>query len=122
MAQEQLAKWCGCSHYTIKAVELGRLELSPSLAERISLVTGVPPEYLLENKISAPGVFAGFGENWRNDQFGFLFGKRTAHRREKRFTINGLTQKGESPPFNASRRIPGSSRPVIIITLLSGDK
>jgi transcriptional regulator with XRE-family HTH domain len=54
LTQEQLAKWCGCSYYTIQAVELGRLNLSPSLAERISLVTGVPPEYLLENKISAP--------------------------------------------------------------------
>jgi transcriptional regulator with XRE-family HTH domain len=54
LTQEQLAKWCGCSYYTIQAVELGRLNLSPSLAERISLVTGVPAKYLLENNPSAP--------------------------------------------------------------------
>jgi hypothetical protein len=35
---------------------------------------------------------------------------------------SGLAKKAKAPPFNASRRIAGSSRPVIIITLLSGDK
>jgi DNA-binding XRE family transcriptional regulator len=54
LSQEQLAKWCDCSYYTIQAVELGRLNLSNSLAERISMATGAPVKWLLENNLSAP--------------------------------------------------------------------
>jgi DNA-binding XRE family transcriptional regulator len=54
LSQEQLAEWCDCSYYTIQAVELGRLKLSNSLAERISMATGAPVKWLLENNLSAP--------------------------------------------------------------------
>jgi hypothetical protein len=52
--QGQFAIWCGCSAFTIQSIEVGRLALSKKLAERISLVTGVPAEWLLKNKFDSP--------------------------------------------------------------------
>jgi hypothetical protein len=52
--QGQFAIWCGCSAFTIQSIEVGRLALSKKLAERISLVTGVPEEWLLKNNPDSP--------------------------------------------------------------------
>jgi transcriptional regulator with XRE-family HTH domain len=54
LTQSELAKRCGCSPVSIQSIEVGRLDLSKKLAERISLVTGAPTEWLLENKPGSP--------------------------------------------------------------------
>jgi transcriptional regulator with XRE-family HTH domain len=53
ITQEELANMAGCARVTIQAVELGRLSLSPRLAERIALQTGVNMEWLLANNYKA---------------------------------------------------------------------
>ena len=54
MNQADLARLAGCSVSTIQSVELGRLQLSQSLAARISLGTGVNSQWLFANDSSVP--------------------------------------------------------------------
>ena len=54
LTQTELAKRCGCSPASIQSIEVGRLELSQKLAERISLITGAPTEWLLKNSPESP--------------------------------------------------------------------
>jgi transcriptional regulator with XRE-family HTH domain len=54
LTQGDVAKLVGCSPATIKAVEIGKLALSESLASRISLVLGGQKDWLLENNLDAP--------------------------------------------------------------------
>ena len=54
LSQEELATLAGKSTNTIKSVELGRLKLSESLAEKIGVVTNVNPACLLKNDLAAP--------------------------------------------------------------------
>jgi len=50
----EMAELLGCSTSTIHSVESGRLKLSDSLALRISLVTGVNVDWLLDGDTSKP--------------------------------------------------------------------
>ena len=54
ITQAKLAALLRCSSATIKAVEIGKLPLSESLAERIGRATGVDPIWLLQNDLNAP--------------------------------------------------------------------
>lgn len=54
LTQSDLAKLADCSTATIKAVEIGKLALSDSLASRISYVFGIEKEWLLKNDLKAP--------------------------------------------------------------------
>ena len=58
LTQEQLAALVDCSRMSIQAIESGKLRLSPSMAEKISLNTGVCMQWLLANKYRVPPVCA----------------------------------------------------------------
>jgi transcriptional regulator with XRE-family HTH domain len=47
--QHDFAALTGCSFNTLQSIELGRLSLSPNLAERIGKATGINPRILLAN-------------------------------------------------------------------------
>jgi len=59
LTQSDLAKLVSCSPATIKAVEIGKLALSDSLASRISMALGIDKDWLLKNDLSAavPGSY-----------------------------------------------------------------
>lgn len=54
LTQADVAKLVSCSTVTIKAVEIGKLALSDSLASRISQVLGIDKDWLLKNDLSSP--------------------------------------------------------------------
>ena len=54
MNQIDFAEIADCSTATIQAIEVGRLNLSPGLAAKISIATGVSEEWLLANKRKEP--------------------------------------------------------------------
>jgi transcriptional regulator with XRE-family HTH domain len=55
LTQSDVAKLVGCSPVTIKSVEIGKLALSDSLAERISHSLGFhDADWLLKNDLNAP--------------------------------------------------------------------
>jgi transcriptional regulator with XRE-family HTH domain len=54
LKQTELARLANCSVATIQPVELGRLELSESLAGRISAVTGADLDWLRANDLKRP--------------------------------------------------------------------
>ncbi len=54
LGQKELAEVAGCSHDTIRSVELGRLKLSEGLARKISAATGVHFRWLIQNDLNAP--------------------------------------------------------------------
>src|SRR5260221_9475145 len=54
LRQTELAEMVGCSVATIQSIEVGRLKLSKSLAERISMATGADANWLLRNDVSEP--------------------------------------------------------------------
>ena len=56
MTQKELAAYAGTSTWTIQAVELCKLKLSPKLAFRISEAMGVDYGWLMENNLSRPPV------------------------------------------------------------------
>ena len=58
ITQKEMAAILECSTPTIQAVELGKLKLSPGLAQRVAFQTGVGIEWLLANDISKPPVSA----------------------------------------------------------------
>ena len=58
LTQDQLAALVDCSRMSIQAIESGKLRLSPSMAEKISLNTGVCMQWLLANKYRVPPVCA----------------------------------------------------------------
>jgi transcriptional regulator with XRE-family HTH domain len=53
ITQTELARLLRCSSATIRAVEIGKLPLSESLAERIAAATGVDPIWLRRNDLAA---------------------------------------------------------------------
>ena len=58
LTQEQLAALVDCSRMSIQAIESAKLQLSRSMAEKISLNTGVCMQWLLANKYRVPPVCA----------------------------------------------------------------
>jgi transcriptional regulator with XRE-family HTH domain len=56
MTQKELAAYAGTSTWSVQAIELGKLKLSPGLAFRISEATGVDYGWLMENDLSRPPV------------------------------------------------------------------
>jgi transcriptional regulator with XRE-family HTH domain len=54
--QKEMAQILECSVPTIQAVELGKLKLSPKLAQRVHFQTGVSIEWLLDGDVSKPPV------------------------------------------------------------------
>jgi DNA-binding XRE family transcriptional regulator len=54
LTQATLGDWVGRSAATIKAVEIGKLALSPRLAALIAAVTGADKDWLLRNNLSDP--------------------------------------------------------------------
>jgi transcriptional regulator with XRE-family HTH domain len=54
LTQADLGKLVRCSPASIKAVEIGKLALSDSLASRLSHALGIDKEWLLKNDLSAP--------------------------------------------------------------------
>jgi transcriptional regulator with XRE-family HTH domain len=54
LKQTELADMVGCSVETVRAIELNRLKLSPSLAGRISTATGADLAWLLDNDLTRP--------------------------------------------------------------------
>lgn len=56
--QPGFAELIGCSLSTLQAVERGpgRLKISAELAEKIFLATGIAPDWLLSNNVSASGA------------------------------------------------------------------
>ena len=54
--QEQFAKMIGCSVQKLRNIETGRTPLDELLARRISDLTGIALEWLLENNTKAPPV------------------------------------------------------------------
>ncbi len=61
LGQKELADIAGCSHDTIRSVELGRLNLSEGLALKISNETGIASDWLLENDLKAPLIATDYG-------------------------------------------------------------
>jgi DNA-binding XRE family transcriptional regulator len=62
LTQEKLAKLLSCSRMSIQAIESGKLRLSPGMAVRISLISGVSLKWLLANKYKVPPVCEGDSE------------------------------------------------------------
>ena len=58
LTQKEMAAILECSTPTIQAVELGKLNLSPGLAQRVTFQTGVSIEWLLANDTTMPPVSA----------------------------------------------------------------
>lgn len=56
LTQRKMAEVAGCSVPTVRAVELGKLKLSPGLAQKISIATGISASWLLDNDLDAPLV------------------------------------------------------------------
>jgi transcriptional regulator with XRE-family HTH domain len=56
LGQKELADLAGCSTRTIQSVELNTLKLSEDLARRISNVTGIAVDWLLENDLEAKPI------------------------------------------------------------------
>lgn len=54
LTQKQLADLAECSRPTIQAIELGKLQLSEKLAQRIAYQTGVAPGWLLDDDVAQP--------------------------------------------------------------------
>jgi DNA-binding XRE family transcriptional regulator len=54
LTQAGLAEWIGRASTTIKSIEIGRLALSPKLAELIAAVTGADAGWLLRNDSNEP--------------------------------------------------------------------
>jgi DNA-binding XRE family transcriptional regulator len=54
ISQTDLAQWVGRSWSAIKAIETGKLALSPELAALIASTTGTDKNWLLANDLSAP--------------------------------------------------------------------
>jgi DNA-binding XRE family transcriptional regulator len=54
LTQAELGKWVGRSSTTIRAIEVGKLALSPKLATLIADQTGADPGWLLRNNLSEP--------------------------------------------------------------------
>ena len=63
LTQKELAAYAGTSTWTIQAIELEKLQLSQSLAFRISQATGVDYGWLTKNDLSRPPV------NQRNEPY-----------------------------------------------------
>jgi len=58
ITQKEMAAILECSTPTIQAVELGKLNLSSGLAQRVAFQTGISVEWLLANDINKPPVSA----------------------------------------------------------------
>jgi len=56
--QKELASLVGCSRPTIQAIELGRLNLSAELAQKIAYSTGINVLWLLKNDPNQPPICA----------------------------------------------------------------
>jgi transcriptional regulator with XRE-family HTH domain len=56
LGQKEMADLVGYSTSAIQRIELGKLELSGALAQRISNATAINPYWLLENDLKAPFV------------------------------------------------------------------
>jgi transcriptional regulator with XRE-family HTH domain len=54
LRQTELAEMVGCHVASIQSIELNRLKLSPALASRISLKTGVDLAWLRNNDVAVP--------------------------------------------------------------------
>ena len=54
--QKELASLVGCSRPTIQAIELGRLNLSAALAQKIAYSTGISVLWILANDPSHPPI------------------------------------------------------------------
>ena len=54
--QPAMAKMLGCSAATIQSIEVGRLKMSESLAQKISRKTDISPAWLLQGDSVAPPV------------------------------------------------------------------
>ncbi len=54
IGQKELADVAGCSHDTIRSVELDRLKLSEGLARKISAATGAHFRWLIQNDLNTP--------------------------------------------------------------------
>jgi transcriptional regulator with XRE-family HTH domain len=54
LTQKQLADLAERSRPTIQAIELGKLQLSEKLAQRIAYQTGVAPGWLLDDDVAQP--------------------------------------------------------------------
>src|SRR6266404_4602819 len=52
LTQKQLANLAECSCPTIQAIELGKLQISAKLAQRIAYRTGINPGWLLANDVA----------------------------------------------------------------------
>ena len=57
LSQQAFAKLVGTSPATIQSIELGRLQLSPALANRISVATGADPYSLLQKHGAPLNIF-----------------------------------------------------------------
>ncbi len=80
--QKQIADWVGCSARTIQSVELGKLNLSESLATRIYLATGVSSGWLVDNDLTRPAVDS-YGERYTKQSFEHWQAKKSAPASEK---------------------------------------
>jgi transcriptional regulator with XRE-family HTH domain len=56
ITMQQLADLVGCSRMSLQQIELGRLELSHKMAEKVSLHTGIGMNWLLAGKHKVPPV------------------------------------------------------------------
>src|SRR5450759_428847 len=67
--QEGFASLIGCSIHTLQSIETGRMNLSKSLATRISAQTGVDVDWLLKNNLTSAPVAATSDERYTVDTF-----------------------------------------------------
>jgi hypothetical protein len=93
----------GCSIHTVRAIEIGKLRLSKSLAERLSMATGASAEWLLEGNPLAPMV----------DAAGELYGPESL--------INHLMTEGakEGPKGKALMKLENQQYGVLLEWLLN---
>jgi len=56
ITMQELADVLGCSRMSLQQIELGRLQLSHRMAEKIALHTGVSMSWLLAHKYKVPPV------------------------------------------------------------------
>lgn len=64
LTQKEMGDHGGCSRHTIQSCEIGRVVLSPRIATKISLTTGIDSTWLMNNNPSAPMINAS-GEPYR---------------------------------------------------------
>ena len=67
--QEGFARLIGCSIHTLQSIETGRMNLSKSLATRISAQTGVDVDWLLKNNLTSAPVAAASDERYTLETF-----------------------------------------------------